>query len=107
MKISKRRYHFTAQNPEDTKVLGQHVPVWPPDGGEEFKVWGSMDDLSSNESLIAAAVGSKVTHIINIRFDKRVTTKTRLILDGQIMEINGVIAIKNKREMNITCTERK
>lgn len=84
------RHRITIERPDRQRdpLTGEWIAVWTP-------VWESVpaaiEPLSAREFIAAQAVQSEVTARIVIRYREGVTAAMRIVHNGQIYNIHGVL----------------
>ena len=81
--------------------LGQPLPdTWAP----LFTCWAAVEPLTGREYLAAQAAVSEVTAKIRMRFRPWMTAEDRVIHDGTIYNIVGLIDVRSaNRELVLMC----
>lgn len=105
MQAGKLRHWIVLQKPEkvqDTKT-GAVRNIWV----DVAELWADVVAVSAREFIAAQAVQSSVTTRITIRYRSDVTNKHRILFDGRIFNIEGVLSDpKSGREyITLPCSE--
>ena len=87
------------QNPQTGALLTAWVT--------EAIVWAAVEPLSAREFIAAHAVQSDVSVRITVRYRPDITAAMRLLHDGKVYNITGVLADKDSGREYITlpCSE--
>ena len=90
MQAGRLRHKVTIQEPVKSQdpETGAVINGWR----DVVTVWAEITDLSAREFIAAQAVNSAVTTRIVIRFRRGVTNRNRIMYQGDIYNITGVLA---------------
>ena len=70
-------------------------------------IWGSVETLTGRELVEAKQIREDVTHKIAMRYDRRLTTKHQLQLNGRVFEITSLNNVRERNDqLEIMATER-
>lgn len=89
----KLRHRVTIQAPTQVQDpnTGAVVPSW----SDVAEVWAAIEPLSAREFIQSQATQSQVTARITIRYNANVTALCRVIHNGKIYNVHGVLADKD------------
>ena len=72
-----------------------------------FKRWASINPKSGGNHFISSAHSDSTTHEIELRFDRRITTKCKMVFKGRTFEIDVALNIDEANHtLILICTER-
>jgi SPP1 family predicted phage head-tail adaptor len=88
---------------ETSDGAGGFAVNWTP----KITLWAMIMPISAIENFEANKIEGTVSHIIIIRYIAGINTKMRIIYDGRIFNINGVINVmENRRALEIRAEEK-
>jgi SPP1 family predicted phage head-tail adaptor len=92
---SELRHRVTFQRTKQTEdTAGGFTESWI----DIASVWAKIEPVKSYERFVAMQTETHVSHKITIRYNKDVTTAKRMLFDGRVFDITGVV---NVNEDNI------
>ena len=100
MRAGTLRHRVTLQRKTQTQnpLTGAMVTTWVP----VATVWAAVEPLSAREFLSAQAVQSDVSVRITVRYRPGITAAMRLLHDGKVYNITGVLADKTSGREYLT-----
>ncbi len=82
---------------------GGFTEAWATDA----TVWASIEPVKAYERFQAAKMETPVSHKITIRYRSGVTTKKRILWGSRVLDIKGVINVKEQNAfLEITALEK-
>lgn len=105
MHAGRLRHRVSLQAQVETRddETGAVIVAW-----QEFaKAWSAIEPLSAREFVASQAVQSEVVARITMRYRNDVTAKNRIVHNGRIYNIEGVLADKDSglEYMTLPCSE--
>ena len=98
-------HRITLQRKEQTQnpLTGALITTWV----TEATVWAAVEPLSAREFIAAQAVQSDVSVRITVRYRPGITAAMRLLHDGKVYGITGVLADKGsgREYLTLPCAE--
>lgn len=105
LKSGTLRHRCTLQRKQQTQnpQTGAMVTTWV----TEATVWAAVEPLSAREFIAAQAVQSDVSVRIRVRYRPGITSAMRLLHDGKVYNITGVLADKDsgREYLTLPCSE--
>lgn len=105
MHAGRLRHRVSLQEQVETRdnETGAVIVAW-----QEFgKAWSAIEPLSAREFVASQAVQSEVVARITMRYRSDVTAKNRIVHNGRVYNIEGVLADKDSglEYMTLPCSE--
>lgn len=105
MHAGRLRHRVSLQEQVETRddETGAVIVSW-----QEFaKAWSAIEPLSAREFVASQAVQSEVVARITMRYRNDVTAKNRIVHNGRIYNIEGVLSDKDSglEYMTLPCSE--
>ncbi|MCF5044293.1 phage head closure protein [Pseudomonas sp. PA-7-1E] len=87
MRAGDLRHRITIQRPEyvQDQATGEMTPSWV----DVSKVWASVSPLSARDLIAAAAIQSKLTARVVIRYRAGIDSTMRIVHRGEFYSIEG------------------
>jgi len=84
--------------------LGQPIETW----SDITTVWAKVSPLNARETFWASQTQASTTHTIVCRYDARITTTCRFVMDGsRVLNVDGVKDEDSRRiQLTISATEQ-
>lgn len=105
LKAGTLRHRVALQRKEQTQnpLTGAMVTTWVP----VATVWAAVEPLSAREFVAAQAVQSDVSVRITVRYRPGITAALRIVHDGKVYNITGVLADKDsgREYLTLPCAE--
>jgi len=105
LKSGTLRHRCTLQRKQQTQnpQTGAMVTTWV----TEATVWAAVEPLSAREFVAAQAVQANVSVRITVRYRPGITSAMRLLHDGKVYGITGVLADKDsgREYLTLPCAE--
>ena len=105
MQAGRLRHRVTLQRKQQTQnpQTGALLTTWV----TEATVWAAVEPLSAREFVAAQAVQSNVSVRITVRYRPDITAAMRLLHDGKVYNITGVLADKDsgREYLTLPCSE--
>ena len=105
LKAGNLRHSVTLQRKQQTQnpQTGALLTAWV----TEAIVWAAVEPLSAREFVAAQAVQSNVSVRITVRYRPGITSAMRLLHDGKVYGITGVLADKDsgREYLTLPCSE--
>ena len=105
LKAGNLRHRIALQRKQQTQnpQTGAMVTTWV----TEATVWAAVEPLSAREFIAAQAVQSDVSVRIRVRYRPGITSAMRLLHDGKVYNITGVLADKDsgREYLTLPCSE--
>ena len=105
MDPGKLRHRITIQRKEQTQNpnTGAMTTTWV----TEATVWAALEPLSAREFVAAQAVQSNVSVRITVRHRPGITAAMRILHEGKVYGITGVLADKDsgREYLTLPCAE--
>ena len=105
MQAGRLRHRITLQRKEQTQnpQTGAMTTTWATDA----TVWAAVEPLSAREFVAAQAVQSNVSVRITVRYRPGITAAMRILHDGKVYGITGVLADKDsgREYLTLPCSE--
>ena len=105
LKAGNLRHRIALQRKQQTQnpQTGALLTTWV----TEATVWAAVEPLSAREFVAAQAVQSNVSVRITVRYRPGITSAMRLLHDGKVYNITGVLADKDsgREYLTLPCSE--
>lgn len=105
LKSGTLRHRCTLQRKQQTQnpQTGALLTTWV----TEATVWAAVEPLSAREFVAAQAVQSNVSVRITVRYRPGITAAMRILHDGKVYGITGVLADKDsgREYLTLPCSE--
>ena len=105
LKAGNLRHRIALQRKQQTQnpQTGALLTTWV----TEATVWAAVEPLSAREFVAAQAVQSNVSVRITVRYRPGITAAMRILHDGKVYGITGVLADKNsgREYLTLPCEE--
>lgn len=105
MQAGRLRHLITLQRKQQTQNpnTGAMITTWVP----VASVWAAVEPLSAREFVAAQAVQSNVSVRITVRYRPGITAAMRILHDGKVYGITGVLADKDsgREYLTLPCAE--
>ena len=105
LKAGNLRHSVTLQRKQQTQSpqTGALLTTWV----TEATVWAAVEPLSAREFVAAQAVQSNVSVRITVRYRPGITAAMRILHDGKVYGITGVLADKDsgREYLTLPCEE--
>ena len=105
LKAGNLRHSVTLQRKQQTQnpQTGALLTTWV----TEATVWAAVEPLSAREFVAAQAVQSNVSVRITVRYRPGITAAMRILHDGKVYGITGVLADKDsgREYLTLPCEE--
>ena len=105
LKAGNLRHRIALQRKQQTQnpQTGALLTTWV----TEATVWAAVEPLSAREFVAAQAVQSNVSVRITVRYRPGITAAMRILHDGKVYGITGVLADKDsgREYLTLPCSE--
>ncbi len=104
MRAGDLRHRVAIQSPTESRDEAGGVLVsW----ADEATVWALVENTAAAEQYDAMQVREGATYRVTIRYRRGLTGRQRLIHEGRILNITGVVADPIKIMLTIDCREER